>query len=342
MPRDVIITPASGLVDFKDDAGNIDAKVQIDTTGNLSITNSGGNLSIGDSSATVYIGDGVSGTDIVFEQNGAIRALSGKTLTLGQTNSTIRINAIALNLDGNTVLQVDGVPVINTAGFWVGPQGGISGFSGYSGATGSNGSAGATGASGFSGYSGATGSNGSAGATGASGFSGYSGATGSNGSAGATGASGFSGFSGAAGPSTTINATNFTTAGVHYPVFVAAAGSNQTARVRTTANALSYNPGTGELAATDFNSLSDVTLKNNIQPIKNTFDVLSKINPVSFNWNDMDKKSFGFIAQEMEKVLPEIVTETQGIKAISYTQIIPFLVDAIKKLQKQIDDLKNK
>jgi hypothetical protein len=321
MPRDVIITPASGLVDFKDDAGNIDAKVQIDTVGNLSITNSGGNLSIGDSSATVYIGDGANETDIVFEQNGAIRALSGKTLTLGQTNSTIRINAIALNLDGNTVLQVDGVPVINTAGFWVGPQGGISGFSGYSGATGSNGSAGATGASGFSGYSGATGS---------------------NGSAGATGASGFSGFSGAAGPSTTINATNFTTAGVHYPVFVAAAGSNQTARVRTTANALSYNPGTGELAATDFNSLSDVTLKNNIQPIKNTFDVLSKINPVSFNWNDMDKKSFGFIAQEMEKVLPEIVTETQGIKAISYTQIIPFLVDAIKKLQKQIDDLKNK
>jgi hypothetical protein len=93
MPRDVIITPASGLVDFKDDAGNIDAKVQIDTTGNLSITNSGGNLSIGDSSATVYIGDGVSGTDIVFEQNGAIRALSGKTLTLGAAGSLVSIAA---------------------------------------------------------------------------------------------------------------------------------------------------------------------------------------------------------------------------------------------------------
>jgi len=93
MPRDVIITPASGLVDFKDDAGNIDAKVQIDTVGNLSITNSGGNLSIGDSSATVYIGDGVSGTDIVFEQSGAIRALSGKTLTLGASGSLVSIAA---------------------------------------------------------------------------------------------------------------------------------------------------------------------------------------------------------------------------------------------------------
>jgi hypothetical protein len=91
MPRDVIITPASGLVDFKDDAGNIDAKVQIDTTGNLSITNSGGNLTIGDSSATVYIGDGANSTDVVFEQNGAIRALTGKTLTLGASNSAITI-----------------------------------------------------------------------------------------------------------------------------------------------------------------------------------------------------------------------------------------------------------
>jgi hypothetical protein len=93
MPRDVIITPASGLVDFKDDAGNIDAKVQIDTIGNLSITNSGGNLSIGDSSATVYIGNGVNSTDIVFEQSGAIRALSGKTLTLGASGSLVSIAA---------------------------------------------------------------------------------------------------------------------------------------------------------------------------------------------------------------------------------------------------------
>jgi adhesin HecA-like repeat protein len=91
MPRDVIITPASGLVDFKDDAGNIDAKVQIDTVGNLTISNSGGNLTIGDSSATVYIGDGINSTDIVFEQNGSVRAVSGKTLTLGASGSLITV-----------------------------------------------------------------------------------------------------------------------------------------------------------------------------------------------------------------------------------------------------------
>ena len=58
------------------------------------------------------------------------------------------------------------------------------------------------------------------------------------------------GFTGSAGPSTVINATNDTSATTHYPVFVASAGSNQTARVRTTSTALSYIPSTGKLTST--------------------------------------------------------------------------------------------
>jgi hypothetical protein len=76
--------------------------------------------------------------------------------------------------------------------------------------------------------------------------------------------------------------------------------------------------------------------------ISESINILSQLNPVSFDWKDIDKKSFGFIAQEIEKILPEIVTETQGKKALSYVQIIPFLVDAINQLQKQIDALKRK
>jgi hypothetical protein len=203
---------------------------------------------------------------------------------------------------------------------------GISGWSGWSGI------------SGFSGISGWSGISGFSGSSGISGFSGLSGFSGTNGT---TGTSGFSGFSGINGPGTAINATETTASGTYYPVFVAAAGTNQTPRIRATSVAFSFNPGTGEVAATDFNSLSDETLKNNIKPIVNAFDVISKLNPVSFNWNNMDKKSFGFIAQEIEKVLPEIVIETQGKKALSYTQIIPFLVEAIQQQQKQIDELKN-
>jgi hypothetical protein len=86
MSKDVLITPASGLIQFKDAGGNVDATIQLDDANVLNIT---GTISLGDLAANVYIGDGVNTVDIIFEQNGAVRALAGKTLTLGQANSNI-------------------------------------------------------------------------------------------------------------------------------------------------------------------------------------------------------------------------------------------------------------
>lgn len=91
MPKDVIITPASGLIDFKDIGGASDATIQLDDSGNLNITNAGGTLSIGNTAANVYIGDGTNSVDIIFEQSGKIRALTNKTLTLGQSDSFVNI-----------------------------------------------------------------------------------------------------------------------------------------------------------------------------------------------------------------------------------------------------------
>jgi hypothetical protein len=86
MSRDVLITPALGLVQFKDAGGLVDATIQLDNANVLNIT---GSVTLGDLAANVYIGDGVNSVDIIFEQNGAVRALAGKTLTLGQANSNI-------------------------------------------------------------------------------------------------------------------------------------------------------------------------------------------------------------------------------------------------------------
>lgn len=61
------------------------------------------------------------------------------------------------------------------------------------------------------------------------------------------GATGATGLTGATGPSTAINATAITTNATFYPVFVAAAGSNQTPSVDTTATVLGYNPSTSML-----------------------------------------------------------------------------------------------
>ena len=89
MARDVIITPASGLIDFQGSVGVSSATIELDSSGNLNIANPGGDLTLGDTSRDVYIGNGVANVDIIFEQDGEIRGLTGKTLTFGQSDSYI-------------------------------------------------------------------------------------------------------------------------------------------------------------------------------------------------------------------------------------------------------------
>jgi hypothetical protein len=114
----------------------------------------------------------------------------------------------------------------------------------------------------------------------------------------------------------------------------------------------------GEIRATNditaFYS-SDRTLKENIKPISNSLEKLNKLNGVSFDWVDeyiaerggedgyfVRKSDSGVIAQEVEEVLPEAVaTREDGIKAVKYERIIPLLIEAIKELQQQVNDLKN-
>jgi hypothetical protein len=64
-----------------------------------------------------------------------------------------------------------------------------------------------------------------------------------------------------------------------------------------------------------------------------------------FDWNDKQKSfeghDVGVIAQEVEKVLPEVVTtRDSGYKAVKYEKIIPLLIEGIKEQQEQIDELK--
>jgi len=129
---------------------------------------------------------------------------------------------------------------------------GFTGSQGIQGAIGFTGSQGIQGVIGFTGSQGIQGIQGIIGFTGSRGnvgFTGSQGAIGLTGSQGITGFTGSLGFTGSAGPSNIINATNDTSETTHYPVFVSAAGSDQTPRVRTTSTALSYIPSTGKLTA---------------------------------------------------------------------------------------------
>ena len=84
---DVIITPASGLIDFQNTSGISSATSQLDGNGNLSISAAAGDIEIGDTASDIFVGDGVANVDIVFEEDGEIRGLTGKTITFGQSDS---------------------------------------------------------------------------------------------------------------------------------------------------------------------------------------------------------------------------------------------------------------
>jgi hypothetical protein len=89
------------------------------------------------------------------------------------------------------------------------------------------------------------------------------------------------------------------------------------------------------------NNPSDITLKDNIREIN--IDDFNKLNPVSFTFKDDEqhKKHYGFIAQELETVYPELVTDTEiGFKAVNYIELIPILLSQMKNMQVEIDKLK--
>ena len=92
-------------------------------------------------------------------------------------------------------------------------------------------------------------------------------------------------------------------------------------------------------------SSSDKRFKDNITPINNPIEKIKKIGGYEFDWNE--KSSYeghdvGVIAQEIEKVLPEIVTtRNNGYKAVKYDKIVALLIEGIKDQQLQIDELKS-
>jgi len=94
---------------------------------------------------------------------------------------------------------------------------------------------------------------------------------------------------------------------------------------------------TGSVAAN-----SDESIKENIRPIQNALEKVSKIGGYTFDRTDIvcDRQA-GVLAQEVLEVLPEVVTMTDnGIYAVSYGNMVALLIEAIKELKKEVEDLK--
>ena len=90
---------------------------------------------------------------------------------------------------------------------------------------------------------------------------------------------------------------------------------------------------------------SDYKLKDNITTIENALDKVDQMRGVEFDWNDKQDSweghDIGVIAQEVEKVVPEIVIDRDdGYKAVNYQKLTALLVQAVKELKEEIKELK--
>jgi len=98
---------------------------------------------------------------------------------------------------------------------------------------------------------------------------------------------------------------------------------------------------------TAFGSISDIRLKENIEPITNALDKVSQIGGYTFAYKkNPDVRMTGVIAQEVEKVLPEVIYTTAEIGsekenlAVRYENMVGLLIEAIKELKAEVDTLK--
>mgnify|MGYP000461611663 CR=1 FL=1 len=107
----------------------------------------------------------------------------------------------------------------------------------------------------------------------------------------------------------------------------------------------------GDIIANSIAGSSDIRFKKNIQTVEHALDKIKALRGVYFNWNKEafpdknfgNQNELGFIAQEVEQVVPEIVTRDntkEEYRSVKYDKLVALLVEAIKEQQKQIDSLK--
>ena len=102
---------------------------------------------------------------------------------------------------------------------------------------------------------------------------------------------------------------------------------------------------------TSFLTVSDEREKKDVYQISESLDRILNLRPTKFTWKETDKQDVGFIAQEVEKIIPEVIETSRGFintddskerKTIAYPKLVPYLVDTIQELTKRIEELEKK
>ena len=137
------------------------------------------------------------------------------------------------------------------------------------------------------------------------------------------------------GSTVTNSATDFS---LENTAFVIGNGTNSANR--SDALVVKFN-GDATLAG-NLNINSDARLKANIVSLGSTIAKLLQIDGKSYTMkkDESEKQKIGLLAQDIEKVFPELVSESHGVKSVNYQGLVPVLINALKEQQEEIDRLK--
>ena len=101
--------------------------------------------------------------------------------------------------------------------------------------------------------------------------------------------------------------------------------------------------GSTGVVSGDLNDTSDIALKKDIESISTScIDNIKQLNPVTFKWKDTSRKDIGFIAQEVEDILPDLVNGEDGEKSINTIGLVSQLTKALQEAITEIETLKTK
>ena len=99
---------------------------------------------------------------------------------------------------------------------------------------------------------------------------------------------------------------------------------------------------TGEMTAKAYNTSSDRSLKSNIRQLDSSLDKIMMMRGVEFDWKASGNHDVGFIAQEVQEIVPELVglNDTTGTLTVGYSRVTALLVEAVKEQQEEIKGLR--
>ncbi len=138
----------------------------------------------------------------------------------------------------------------------------------------------------------------------------------------------------------TININDSADASGQYYLPMAPLPGTGGAQGLVTDDTLYYDPATGQLNAQEFNSLSDIRYKENIELIESPMAKVEALRGVTYDWKNNGNASAGIIAQEVQAVMPELISVQEDRLTVNYNGLTGLLIEAVKELSAEVAALK--